>query len=228
MHINFMLLAMAFSGTVEAGADEPGDEAAAIAKVELLGGKVEVLTAFGEGMHVHIGHKSKMNEKHFHLLKRVGKLRHLVVENEVTDLCLKGLAELECLESLILDDCAQISDAGVARLALVDTLRQLHLHDCPQITDRGVKELCKLKNLEDLQLGGTQITDFGLLELSVLTKLRQIELGSRVPLVINGRRIDGDWECIERESAVTNEGIAQFWKRRFHVMIWRRGAKNRS
>ena len=44
------------------------------------------------------------------------------------------------------------------------------------MTDAGLKELAGLKNLQTLDLGGTQVTDAGLKELAGLKSLQSLNL----------------------------------------------------
>ena len=61
---------------------------------------------------------------------------------------------------------------------MLTNLQTLNLNFCRQITDAGLVHLKGLTNLEQLDLVDTQVTDAGLVHLKGLTKLRTLFLDS--------------------------------------------------
>ena len=57
------------------------------------------------------------------------------------------------------------TDDDLSHVVVFARLRFLFLHDCSQVTDAGLVHICKLKNLEYLNVKGTQITPQGIEEL---------------------------------------------------------------
>ena len=91
------------------------------------------------------------------------------------------------LQSLGLEGCHKITDAGVRALTALDdtdipllrNLQSLNLKSCRQITDAGIQHVSKLINLQSLNLGScNQITDTGIGALARLTKLQNLDFWS--------------------------------------------------
>ncbi|MAV38472.1 MAG: hypothetical protein CMJ59_23800 [Planctomycetaceae bacterium] len=91
---------------------------------------------------------------------------HLYSSNEQL-VYVKGLAKLETLD---LQNCRQITDAGLLHLKGLANLTSLVLAGT-RVTDTGMVHLKGLANLETLLLDNTNITDAGLVHLKGLTKL---------------------------------------------------------
>ncbi|MGI8978684.1 MAG: leucine-rich repeat domain-containing protein [Pirellulaceae bacterium] len=100
---------------------------------------------------------------------------------QITDADLRHLKAFPRLNHLVLKNCCQITDAGLADLSGLANLQYLYLNDSP-ITDAGLVHLAGLTNLEELSLTHTQVTGLGLVQLSGLTELRFLYLYStRIP-----------------------------------------------
>lgn len=106
----------------------------------------------------------------------------LKTENhQITDADLKHLKSFPRLNHLVLKNCRQVTDAGLAELSGHANLQYLYLNDTP-ITDAGLVHLARLSSLEELSLAHTQVTGPGLIQLSGLTKLQFLYLYSnRIP-----------------------------------------------
>ena len=95
----------------------------------------------------------------------------LKTENrQITGADLRHLKSFPRLNHLVLKNCRQITDAGLAELSGLANLQYLYLNDTP-ITDAGLVHLARLSSLEELSLTHTQVTGPGLAHLSGLTKL---------------------------------------------------------
>ncbi|MBC7857131.1 MAG: hypothetical protein IAF94_27180 [Pirellulaceae bacterium] len=107
----------------------------------------------------------------------------LKTENrQITDADLRHLKMFPRLNHLVLKNCRQITDAGLADLSGLANLHYLYLNDSP-ITDAGLVHLAGLTNLEELSLTHTQVTGPGLVQLSGLSELHFLYLYStRIPL----------------------------------------------
>ena len=120
----------------------------------------------------------------------IGKLQHLKTlrlgSTEVTDTGLSHVKDLSELRQLSLEN-TRITDQGLKSLAALTSLKWLHLDNNVsdgngkiikrvQITDDGLANLKGLRNLELLDLRGTDITDAGLEHLKSLSKLQQLSL----------------------------------------------------
>jgi len=102
----------------------------------------------------------------------------LKTENrKITDADLRHLRSFPLLDHLVLKNCRQITDGGLAELSGLPNLRYLYLNDTP-VTDAGLVHLAGLGNLEELSLTHTQVTGPGLIHLSGLTKLDYLYLYS--------------------------------------------------
>lgn len=109
-------------------------------------------------------------------------LNPLKTENrQITDADLRHLRSFPRLNHLVLKNCRQITDEGLAELSGLANLQYLYLNDTP-VTDAGLVHLAGLSRLEELSLTHTQVTGPGLVQLSGLTKLDYLYLYSnRIP-----------------------------------------------
>jgi hypothetical protein len=75
---------------------------------------------------------------------------------------------LQSIELKNLNDCRDISDAGMIELAMhCSELQRISFHRCELITDVGVSHLAhNCPQLNDIVLGETSITDVGVIALS--------------------------------------------------------------
>ena len=96
---------------------------------------------------------------------------HLYSSNEQL-VYVKGLAKLETLD---LQNCRQITDAGLLHLKGLTNLTSLVLAGT-RVTDTGMVHLKGLANLETLLLDNTKITNAGLVHLKGLAKLQTLNL----------------------------------------------------
>jgi Leucine-rich repeat (LRR) protein len=100
------------------------------------------------------------------------------INRNLTDEDLSALvAELKqrSILELILRECYQITDAGLAHLKELKGLAELDLGNT-QITDAGLAHLKELKGLTELDLSGTRITDAGFAHLKELKGLTTLYL----------------------------------------------------
>ncbi|HUQ71951.1 MAG TPA: hypothetical protein VM165_20640, partial [Planctomycetaceae bacterium] len=113
------------------------DEAAAVAMIRRLGGKVEFDPNSAE--------------------RRVIKV--YLHSTAVTDADLAALTRLSRLQNLFLGK-TEISDAGLEHLSALTELKTLSLNST-RVTDAGLNSLATLKNLKTLNVQETQVTAAG-------------------------------------------------------------------
>lgn len=95
--------------------------------------------------------------------------------DNITDELLVHLRSLPRLEVLILEDCDQITDAGLRHLTGLRQLRELRLSRT-QITDEGLDSLSNMCHLKSLHLEEIALTDDGLAKLVHLQQLEELWL----------------------------------------------------
>ncbi len=95
----------------------------------------------------------------------------------IDDSMVSQIAELESLETLIIDE-GIVTDEAIALIAKLPKLRQLRLRLSP-IGDAGFQHLSKCESLWFLNLPHAACTSGGVASLKSLTKLRQLRLGSK-------------------------------------------------
>ncbi|MCA9096535.1 MAG: hypothetical protein KDA68_23810, partial [Planctomycetaceae bacterium] len=79
-------------------------------------------------------------------------------QSKISDEDLRILRSTPFLVSLHLSNTA-IGDAGLQHLKYAVELKELFLVNCAAVTDKGLEELPQLKNLETIDLTGTQVTE---------------------------------------------------------------------
>ena len=79
----------------------------------------------------------------FRIEIKSSRLKELFVSNvaEFDDDSLDFFNSLPSLECLCLDNCQNVSDAGIKRLVRLKNLKLLSINDCPLITDRSLDYL---------------------------------------------------------------------------------------
>lgn len=79
----------------------------------------------------------------FQIEIKSSRLKELLVSNvtEFNDNSLDFFDSLPSLECLCLDNCQNVSDAGIKRLVRLKNLKSLSINDCPLITDRSLDYL---------------------------------------------------------------------------------------
>jgi hypothetical protein len=108
---------------------------------------------------------------------RKKKIIQLYLDNceNITEAGLAHLSGLTQLTELSLVGCNKITDAGLARLSGLTQLKELNLAGCSKITDAGLSHLNGLTQLTELGLTEcSEITDAGLAHLSGLTQLTEL------------------------------------------------------
>jgi F-box/leucine-rich repeat protein 14 len=93
-----------------------------------------------------------------------------------TDADIAKLAQLcKQLQTLHLDGCDKITDAGLRSLASLQQLQELNLSQCDKITDHGLVQIAEIKQLQTLYLGRCdKITDAGLMRITGLQQLQAL------------------------------------------------------
>lgn len=115
-------------------------------------------------------------------LAGIAGLRSLNLDEcrELTSAGLSHLASFRELRKLSLSRTA-INDAGLVHVAAVPGLTELVLTGTADVTDKGMSSLARCANLQVLRLKDTRVGDPGLAELHALAQLREIWLdGTRV------------------------------------------------
>lgn len=192
-------------------ADEQIDESAAIAKIELLGGKVtkdDSLLA-QPVIEIDLRGSQRFRDAHVLLLKQFPNLRSLSLQElSITDQGLIELGKLTALTKLNLFGTS-ISDAGMTHVGKLTELRTLQLGDT-RITDAGLKELSGLTELRTLVLWKTQITDHGLKQIGEFKELKTLYLG-RTKITNNGLKELVGLKKLKmlyaEDTAITYEGV---------------------
>jgi Leucine-rich repeat (LRR) protein len=98
-----------------------------------------------------------------------------LMNSPISDAGLKALAECSSPAQLVLRDCRDVSDEGLAHLKDLIQLTSLDLSGT-NITDAGLVHLQTMQRLQHLKLERTKITDAGLAHLARLSKLDHIHL----------------------------------------------------
>ena len=113
-------------------------------------------------------------------LANLEKLRHLYLASceAIGDSVLEAVyAMIPQLKSLVLYDCAQITDVGVGKLPALRDLRRLRLDYVWEATDISGEAVGALDKLEELSLGAAeQLTDVTLQALGNLRNLKSLIL----------------------------------------------------
>jgi hypothetical protein len=149
-------------------------------------------------------------------LRRHSHLRGLEVQvsnARVTDAGLQPLNSFSNLKVLSINDCAFITDAGIARLKELKYLDSLELSG--QFTNKSLIILATMPNLRRLCLSDTRITDDGFARIS---QLRNLELLSFRKMRISDAELK-QIESLKRlktlslaETDVTNAGVERLRK----------------
>ena len=147
-----MALFRSLLASLAAPAVQEGEQEAAIAALEALGGSVRVIAANTSDL-----------EAAFHLSG-----------TELTDEGLVHLTYLPDLRWLNLRG-TKVTDAGMATLAQCAGLTRLHLEKTG-VGDAGLEQLKSLPELEYLNLYGTPVTDGGLAHLAEIKTLKKLYL----------------------------------------------------
>ena len=186
------------------------EQAKAIAEIENLGGKVEVLHASPGKPYIRVvlvG--TKATDTALASLKALPEVQLLVLErSNVSDAGLERLEGLTMLQGLFLSN-TKVTDAGLEHLKGLKRLRGLVLSNT-KVTGDGLVHLKGLPQLSTLDLSYTQLTDAGMASLRGLTRLGWLDLrGNKVT--------DTGLECLKgltqlgelnlAETQVTDTGI---------------------
>lgn len=115
-------------------------------------------------------------------LVHVGALVHLrkldLSFSYITGADLAHLVSL-ALENLRIDHCRRINDAGFVHIAALATLQRLSMQNCTQVTNAGLGLLTSLPALRELDLSyNSQFTDGGFIHLAAMKSLKWISVTS--------------------------------------------------
>jgi hypothetical protein len=183
-------------------ADDKADQAAAIAKIQSLGGEIErqsegrptapasagqpgsssPVPATGKNgqskdpvVAVDLIGNTKVRDDDLKCLRSFPELKHLYLgRTSISDAGLKHVAGLKHLNRLGLIG-TKVTDAGLRELKDLQELQDLFLADTA-ITDEAFTEIGKLKSLQFVLLGSTRITGAGLKNSDKLPSLRNLIL----------------------------------------------------
>jgi hypothetical protein len=147
------------------------EQAAAIAEIQRLGGKVtfDEETA-GKPVYGVDFSETHIGDDALKTVEGLPELKALILAHtRVTDAGLKHIEGLTQLRTLLLED-TRVTDAGLEHIKTLVHLDDLILDDT-QVTDAGLKVIGGLVELRRLSLGDTRITDEGLKQLRGLTAL---------------------------------------------------------
>ena len=118
-------------------------------------------------------------------LEKVGRINKRGADNRVLSISfigrkpvsdgdLIGLSQFPHLQELRIQECSEVTDAGMEHVARLAKLTDLHLLHVP-ITDKGVSRLSSLTILKTLSLLFTRVTGSGLADLAELP-LEKLEI----------------------------------------------------
>jgi hypothetical protein len=160
------------------------DEAAAIAKVQSLGGEVERLSEQPPSKNAPAGDPvvvvnligcTNLKDEDLSCLRSFPELTRLYLgRTRVSDAGLVHVAGLKHLTRLGLIG-TRVTDAGLRNLSGLTELQNLLLANTV-ITDAGLAEIIKLKNLGLLNVSFTRVTGAGLKHAEKLPRLRTLDL----------------------------------------------------
>ena len=192
-----------FTGPSAWAQGDNAEQERAIAKVEKLGGKVEldeqrpgkpvikvdlrrtkatdadleILKAFTQVRGLNLGSSLGVTDAGMKHLKGLTALEHLDLQHTtVGDAGLEHLKGLIKLKKLILAG-TPVTDAGLKYLKGLTDLRSLNLCLCTTVTDAAVENLAGLTKIQDLDLNSVQVTDAGLKHLHGFTALERMNVG---------------------------------------------------
>ena len=185
------------------------DEAAAVARLQSLGGKI--VAKDGVATQLTFTDCSQLGAAEFELIGGLRHLKNLTLYggckglNDETLPLLAGLVELETLGT----DGLRVSDDGLRHFAAFKNLRSAsffhtsfrlegftgagfaHLRDCPKLErltvagmsmgDEGFAAIATIVQLRDLSTWHTYQTERGNAEIAKLPNLRSLKLGQRLP-----------------------------------------------
>jgi hypothetical protein len=146
----FVTVGLFFVGSAAYAQKEDPKEAAAIAEIRKLGGKVEL----DEERPSHPGIKVDLRK------------------TKVEDKDLEHLKQLPHVQILYLNHTG-IGDEGLAHLAGLTDLHTLSIHST-KMTDKGLAALTKMSSLRVLIICGNPITDEGLDQLQTMANLKEV------------------------------------------------------
>ena len=136
------------------------DEPKAIAKIELLGGKVtrDDKLPGCPVIGIDFQESKRLSDKYLHLLRQFPNLTSLSLRNtKITDAGMKEIGKLHTLKSLNLWN-TPITDAGLREIRELNGLTELILVST-KITDVGFAKISNFKNLKTLDIAGIQLND---------------------------------------------------------------------
>ncbi len=109
--------------------------------------------------------------------------------NQVTDSCLRKLSTLPELESLVLRDAHNLTEAGIAELAKLRQLRRLEVTNA-HFDDAALDRLAGMLTLEDLSVEGRNLSD------------ETIEIAARMPN-LRSLSLDLPTSQVDREAVIS-------------------------
>jgi hypothetical protein len=119
----------------------------------------------------------QMSDEALYHLDGFPRLRRLLLHGrQATDEGLAHVGRLKHLDTLLMWDASEVSDAGIAHLSGLKKLKCIHC-DHSQITDESLRILAGLPRIEELSLQGNRFTDKGRAYLEGKTQLQQLVLG---------------------------------------------------
>jgi hypothetical protein len=206
---------VALSWDFVVAADKP-EVAAAVAKIEALGGEIDRENDRPDGAIVTISlvGSETLKDNDLAFLKSLPSLQELYLGNTaISDAGLKHLAGLKKLQVLGLIG-TKVTDASMKELAGLEKLEHLRIA-ATAITDVGLRELTPLKNLQILIPPEGALTDAGLTALGRFRKLRQLDL-TQSKITDNGLKELGQLTKLEdlslSETGITNGGLKELAK----------------
>ncbi|CAG9581437.1 unnamed protein product [Danaus chrysippus] len=139
---------------------------------------------------------------------RADKIKKLVFSNTLIDGAgLKQLSEIPdlMLESLQLNTCDQLTNAGIISLATHQhSLKELDIGLCTRVTDQSLMYICNnLVNLEYLNIQRCRaVTDLGIAELNKLKKLKRVNISQCELITKDGIKVG---LCSDDENLIMEE-----------------------
>lgn len=129
-----------------------------------------------------LGSSSKISTADYEAFAQLPWLRDVLVWGpKITDEQLRALTKAPNLRSVIIDETAQLTDAGLVNLANLRWLETLQLGRFPEptLTEAGVKHFTQLPWLSRVDLAGfSNMNDTGLEALATLPRLEDLDASS--------------------------------------------------
>ncbi len=155
-----------------------------------------------------------LSDEHLSLLWKLPHLQNLdLTDTLITDEALKHVGNLPCLEILSLQNCYNITPAGLSHLNKLYYLFDLNLSNIP-LKNAELNFLHKMVGLQHLDLSRCELTDTSLCPIKILFYLQTLDLGFNDELTDTGlvplASLYSLQAIILIRTQITDEGLAAY------------------